>query len=82
MTKFGFVIKTRSGLTVDNLVIHGRDQADAERKLGQMYLHFEIMESRVIQEKENTTAKESAAKESATFEGILSLIANQNKPTG
>ena len=82
MTKFGFVIKTRSGLTVDNLVIHGRDQADAERKLGQMYLHFEILERRVIQEVENTAAKDMAAKETAAFEDIVSLIANQDKPTG
>ncbi len=75
MTKFGFIIKTCSGLTVDNLVIHGRDQADAERKLGQMYLHFEILECQVIQEK-----KETAAKEKATFEDIVSLIAGQEKP--
>ena len=80
MTKFGFVIKTRNGLTVDNLVIHGKDQADAERKLGQMYLHFEILERRVIQEKEDTAAKETAAKEAAAFEDIVSLIANQDKP--
>ena len=80
MTKFGFVIKTRSGLTVDNLVIHGRDQADAERKLGQMYLYFEILERRVIQEIENTAAKDMAAKETAAFEDIVSLIANQDKP--
>ncbi|MGH8710696.1 MAG: hypothetical protein ACREVA_05195 [Burkholderiales bacterium] len=82
MTKFGFVIRIRSGLTVDNLVIHGRDQADAERKLGQMYLHFEILECRVIQEIENTAAKDMAAKETAAFEDIVSLIANQDKPTG
>ena len=75
MTKFGFVIRTRSGLTVDNLVIHGRDQADAERKLGQMYLHFEILKCQVIQEK-----KETAAKDTTTFEDIVSLIANQDKP--
>lgn len=79
MTKFGFVIKTRSGLTVENLVIHGRDQADAERKLGQMYLHFEILERRVIEEIENTAAKDMAAKETAAFEDIVSLIANQDK---
>ena len=79
MTKYGFVIKTRGGLTVDNLVIHGRDQADAERKLGQMYLHFEILERRVIEEKEDTTAKETAAKETAAFEDIVSLIASQDK---
>ena len=77
MTKFGFVIRTRSGLTVDNLVIHGRDQADAERKLGQMYLHFEILKCQVIQEK-----KETAAKDTTTFEDIVSLIANQDKLTG
>ena len=81
MTKFRFVIRTRSGLTVDNLVIHGRDQADAERKLGQMYLHFEILERQVIQE-ENTSAKGTASKETAAFEDIVSLIANQDKPTG
>ena len=80
MAKFGFVIRIRSGLTVDNLVIHGRDQADAERKLGQMYLHFEILERRVIQEIENTAAKDMAAKETAAFDDIVSLIANQDKP--
>ena len=80
MTKFRYVIRTRSGLTVDNLVIHGRDQADAERKLGQMYLHFEILERQVIQE-ENTSAKGTASKETAAFEDIVSLIANQYKPT-
>ena len=79
MTKFRFVIRTRSGLTVDNLVIHGRDQADAEHKLGQMYLHFEILERQVIQE-ENTSAKGTASKETAAFEDIVSLIANQDKP--
>ena len=71
MTKFGFKIRTRSGLTVDNLVIHGRDQADAERKLNQMYLHCEILERRVVQ------GKEEAA---VGFEDIVSLIANQDKP--
>ena len=79
MTKFRFVIRTRSGLTVDNLVIHGRDQADAEHKLGQMYLHFEILERQVIQE-ENMSAKGTASKETAAFEDIVSLIANQDKP--
>ena len=79
MTKFGFVIKTRNGLTVDNLVIHGRDQADAERKLSQMYLHFEILERRVIQEADDTATKETATKEKAEFEDIVTLIANQDK---
>lgn len=70
MTKFGFKIRTRSGLIVDNLVIHGRDQADAERKLNQMYQRCEILESRAMQEKEAAVA----------FEDIVSLIADQDKP--
>jgi hypothetical protein len=43
MTKFGFRIRTRSGLPVDNLVVHARDQVEAERKIAQMYLHCEII---------------------------------------
>ena len=32
-TKFGFRIRTRQGLVVEHLMIHGRSEADAERKL-------------------------------------------------
>jgi len=42
--KYGFRIRTRSGLIVDKLLIHGRDECDAERKLRQMYLHCKILE--------------------------------------
>ena len=48
-TKFGFRIRTRHGLVVEHLMIHGRDEADAERKLRQMYLHCEILERSVMQ---------------------------------
>lgn len=44
ITKFGFRIRTRVGLVVDNLLIHGRDEVDAERKLRQMYHGCEILE--------------------------------------
>lgn len=44
LTKFGFRIRTRSGMTVDNLTIHGRDAQDAERKLRQMYQHCQVLE--------------------------------------
>ena len=30
-------------------MIHGRDEADAERKLRQMYLHCEILERCIMQ---------------------------------
>ncbi len=44
MTKYGFRIRTRDGLTVENLQIYGRDGSDAERKLRQMYHECEIIE--------------------------------------
>jgi hypothetical protein len=46
--KYGFRIKTRTGMVVDNLTIHGRDEADAERKLRQMYLHCQVLECRAV----------------------------------
>jgi hypothetical protein len=45
--KFGFRIRTRGGLIVDNLLIHGKDEVDAERKLRQMYQHCKILERTV-----------------------------------
>ena len=47
-TKFAFRIRTRHGLVVEHLMIHGRDEADAERKLRQMYLHCEILERNIM----------------------------------
>src|SRR5256885_17164850 len=47
-TKFGFRIRTPQGLVVEHLMIHGRDEADAERKLRQMYLNCEVMERSVM----------------------------------
>lgn len=44
LTKYGFRIRTRVGLVVDNLMIHGRDEEDAQRKLRQMYRDCEILE--------------------------------------
>ena len=43
-TKYGFRIRTRSGAAVDNLLISGKDEFDAERKLRQIYLGCEILE--------------------------------------
>jgi hypothetical protein len=44
LTKYGFRIKTRVGLVINNLMIHGRDAAEAQRKLRQMYRDCEIIE--------------------------------------
>ncbi len=48
MTRYGFRIRTRTGMQVDNLMIHGRDLAEAQRKLEQMYRHCEIIETRTL----------------------------------
>jgi hypothetical protein len=69
MIRFGFKIRTRSGLPVDNLVIQARDQAEAERKIAQMYLHCEILECRMMQG--------AAKEEPADLESIISAIARQ-----
>ncbi len=43
--KYDFRIRTRNGAVVENLSIHGRDEADARRKLQQMYLGCEILQT-------------------------------------
>lgn len=44
LTKFSFRIRTRIGLVVDNLMIHGHDEIDAQRKLRQIYRDCEILD--------------------------------------
>ena len=65
-TKYGFRIRTRHGLVIENLVIHGRDEADAERKLRQMYQHCQVLECMIL-----ATAKKP---DGVSFEDIVSLI--------
>ena len=64
--KYAFRIRTRHGLVVENLAIHGRDEADAERKLRQMYQHCEILECLVQQGSRKPGAM--------NFEDVVSLI--------
>ena len=65
MSKFGFRIRTRHGLIVENLVIQGRDENDAERKLRQMYMHCNILD-RTVPVPDKRTVR-------ASFEEIVSL---------
>ena len=51
--KYGFRIRTRSGLIVDKLLIHGRDELDAVRKLRQMYQDCSILQCTVHQPGKN-----------------------------
>jgi hypothetical protein len=73
-TKFGFRIRTRQGLIVEHLMIHGRDEADAERKLRQMYLHCEILERSVMQPATMQPSLTSSPADATSFEEIVSLI--------
>jgi len=64
--KYGFRIRTRTGMVVDNLTIHGRDEADAERKLRQMYLHCQVLECRTVGGARNA--------DPVSFEDVVSLV--------
>ncbi len=52
MQKYEFSIKTRDGQLIERLNIAGRDRADAERKLKQMYRYCEIVRCESQKEKE------------------------------
>jgi len=67
-TKYGFRIRTRDGLVVENLMIHGRDEADAQRKLTQMYRQCEVLECRVQRPANAPSAQR------ATFEEVIALV--------
>ena len=64
--KYGFRIRTRTGMVVDNLTIHGRDEADAERKLRQMYLHCQVLECHTVGGRSKS--------EPMSFEEVISLV--------
>jgi len=75
MEKYGFRIKTRSGLSVDNLVVQARDRAEAERRIKQIYMHCEIIECKQL--------PSVAREEVSDLEGIISLIAREEQnPSG
>jgi hypothetical protein len=67
--KFGFRIQTRGGSTVENLVIQGRDRAEAERKLRQVYHHCTILDEKVL--------ADPVPEDASDLEGVISLIADE-----
>jgi len=72
MTKYGFRIRTRGGMTVDNLVVQARSREDAESRIRQIYQHCEILEC-------NESAAGSRG-EGVDLEGLISLISKQDDP--
>ena len=65
-SKYAFRIRTRTGMVVENLTIHGREESDAQRKLIQMYPHCQVLECRSL----NVPAK----RDPASFEEVISLV--------
>ena len=68
-SRYGFRIRTRSGAVVDNLLIFGRDEPDAERKLRQIYLGCEILEAKRLLIQAPRTGP-------VTYEDVVDLIAS------
>jgi hypothetical protein len=59
MHKYKFSIRTRDGLPIARVMISGRDQEEAERRLNQMYRHCEIVNCAsdhqvIIKKRQNT----------------------------
>ena len=69
MTKFGFKIKTRGGMVVENLVIQARARDEAEARIRQIYRDSEILEcTELVQEQRG---------DGLDLEGVISLISKQ-----
>ncbi|MCW5605880.1 MAG: hypothetical protein KIT18_15165 [Burkholderiales bacterium] len=70
MNKYGFKIRTRGGMLVENLMVQARDRAEAEGKIGQIYRHCEILECQEL--------APSTRGEALDLEGMISLISRQD----
>jgi hypothetical protein len=71
MHKFGFKIRTRNGMLVENLMVQARDRAEAERRINQVYHQCEIIECQEI----TPTLK----KEGLDVDDVISLINKQGE---
>jgi DNA-directed RNA polymerase specialized sigma54-like protein len=66
MNKYGFKIRTRGGMLVENLQVQAQDREEAERKINQIYHHCEIIECQEI--------TPLLKKEGLDLEDVVSLI--------
>ena len=66
VTKYGFRIRTRVGMVVDNLMIPGRDEIEARNKLRQIYRDCEILACVCVRGTVRTPV--------SNFEDVLTLI--------
>jgi hypothetical protein len=66
VTKYGFKIRTRGGMMVENLQVQARDRDEAERKITQIYHQCEIVECQEL-----TPAAKAGG---VDFEDVIALI--------
>jgi len=71
MIKFGFKIKTRGGMIVENLAVQARTREEAESRIRQIYQHCEILEC-------NELATGNRG-EGVDLESMISLISKQDE---
>ena len=69
MNKYGFKIRTRGGMMVENLQVQARDRDEAVRKINQVYRQCEIIECQEV----TPTLK----KEGLDLEDVVALINSQ-----
>jgi hypothetical protein len=67
--KFGFKLKTRNGMLVENLQVQAPDREEAERKINQIYHQCVIIECQEV----TPTLK----KEGLDLEDVIALINKQ-----
>lgn len=72
MTKFGYKIRTRGGMTVENLLVHARTRELADTRIRQIYRDCEILEC--------TELTPEARGDGLDLEGMISLISKQDEP--
>jgi hypothetical protein len=72
MIKFGFKIRTRGGMVVENLMVAARDRVEAERKVTQIYHHCEILDCQMLQQ--------PVKEEGFDLESAINLIGKEADP--
>ncbi|GAB5606248.1 hypothetical protein [Sideroxyarcus sp. TK5] len=68
MQKYDFSIRTRDGQHIVSVVISGRDQQDAERKLNQMYRYCEVLTCEIRKQEDHRP------QQAISVEDIITLI--------
>lgn len=72
MMKFGFRIRTRGGMVVENLMVQARDRDEAETRIRQIYQHCEILDC--------STLTPDSRGDGVDLESMISLISKQEEP--